>query len=285
LAKHPAEFFIKYLLIKETVPDDAPILKTLEDWGFLSPQDKYLSFLRQALPEKPEDFDHTNKLHRPSMKFLRDLGVYDLFFATDATEEAWSILSDPNKRMVVEQVLLARLDLKAGALRVNKSRNWHLTSEGLATYQHFFWNVPLLTFDEWGRFLYGRTAMYDRFMGLLTAPASLAFHHLRLEQTLESKRMIQRTQEIAYFALEEVAQKPGVSTDKVKAIGVLGKTVIECHNALSTSDMALKDVLKQFERFRMEHPVMAPPDIKQLAPGGNFSGSGAEKEKVEEKVH
>ena len=246
--KHPSEFFIKYLLIKDGTITDAVIMKTLEDWGFLSPDDKYLGFLRQRLSDAPVPFDPTNKLHRPSMKYLRDERVYELFFPNDAMEEAWAILSDPTKRLAVEQILLARLDLKASSLRVNKARNWHLTAEGLACFQHFFWNVPLLTFDEWGRFLYGRTAMYDRYMGLLTAPPQLAFHHLRLEQTLESKRMIQRTQEIAFFALEEVAQKPGVSVDKVKAIGVLGKTVIECHNALSTSDMALKDVLKQFER-------------------------------------
>ena len=283
MAKHPSEFFIKYLLIKDEKVGNATILKTLEDWGFLSPQDTYLEFLRQDI-EKPVPFDPTNKLHRPSMKYLRDQRVHELFFPTDAVEEAWAILSDPNKRLVVEQLLLSRLDLKSAIHRINKTRNWLLTADGVSMFQHFFWNVPLLTFDEWGRFLYGRTAMYDRYMGLLTAPPQLAYHHLRLEQTLESKRMIQRTQEIAFFALEEVAQKPGVSVEKVKAIGVLGKTVIECHNALSTSDMALKDVLKQFERFRMEHPQSAPPDIKQLAPGGNFSGSGAEKNEAE-KVH
>jgi hypothetical protein len=287
VAKHPAEFFLKYLIIKEgpQVPD-AFLMKTLEDWSFLTPDPTYYGFLRQKISQPPQGFDPTNKLHRPSMKYLRDEGVYELFFPNEAAHQAWEVLSNPAMRLAVEQILLARLDLKVSCKRINAKHNWHLTAEGLELFRHFFWNVPLLTFDEWGRFLYGRSAMYDRYMGLLTAPPQLAYHHLRLEQTLESKRMIQRVQEIAYFALEEIDQRPGVSTEKVKAIGILGKTVIECHNALSTSDMALKDVLKQFERFRMEHPLSTPADIKQLAPGGNYTGSGADaKDGEKEKVH
>ena len=110
---------------------------------------------------------------------------------------------------------------------------------------------------------------------LLLVHSALALFHMRLEQAVESKTMIQRSQEIAYFTLEEVNLKPGTQPDKVKAISVLTKAVVECHEALSTSDMALKDVLKQFERFRMEHPQQIPPDIRQLAPLGNFTGGGA----------
>ncbi len=62
----------------------------------------------------------------------------------------------------------------------------------------------------------------------------------------------------------------------MKSIAVLGKTVVECHEALSTSDMALKDVLKQFERFQVEHPHASPGDIRNLAPFGNYSGSGVQ---------
>lgn len=275
MAKHPAHFFVKYLLIKDPLSSDAQILKTLEDWSFLSPDQSYLGFMRQKV-KVPPGFDPLNKLHRPSVKFLRDENVYELFHKTDAMEVAWAVLVDPTMRLVVEQILLARLDLKSSCQKMNAKHGWKLTVEGLEMFQHYFWNVPHLTFDEWGRFLYGRSAMYERYMGLLTAPPQLAFFHLRLEQALDSKKMIQRTQEIAYFTLEEVAQKPGVSTDKVKAINMLGKTVLDCHAALSTSDMALKDVLQQFEKWRMEHPQSAPPDIKKLAPDGNFSGSGLE---------
>lgn len=285
LNKHPAEYYIRYLILRDPSATDAVLMKNLDDWAFLQPSTSYWGFARQRLANRPIGFDPANRFHRESMKFLRDNQVYDLFYPTEAVDQAWSILADPNQRLIIEQVLMARLDLKTAAQKLNRKNGWFLTAEGLQTFYHFFWNVKLLTFDEWGRFLYERTAMYDRHLALLQAPPQLAYFHLRLEQVIESKRMIQRVQEIAYNMIEEINLRPGIAQDKVKAVGILGKTVIEAHNSLSTSDMALKDVLQQFERFRMEHPLKTPPDIRQLAPGGNYTGSGVEVEKEEPKVH
>lgn len=260
------------------------VLKNLEDWGFLSPAPNYVGFLKQDLGGKPPGFDPTNRMHRPSMNYLRKHGVFEFFFPTAGTQEAWDILADPFKRLQVEQVLMARLDRKAVASRLNKKHLWHLTEEGLTSFHDMFWNVKSMSWDEWGRFLFGRSAMYEKYLSLLQAPPTLAFFHLQLEQTVESKHMIQRAQEIAYFTLEEVSQKPGTGPDKVKAIGVLGKTIVDCHEALSTSDMALKDILKNFERFRMENPSIPPPGIQALAPGGNYTGSGIDEKKSIEGV-
>lgn len=287
LLKHPAEYFIRYLLLKDRQVSDAVLEKTLDDWGFLQPGPLFWNFARQrAFTGVPANFDPTNRIDRASMKFLRDQKVYELFFPTPEVEMAWSILSDPSQRMIIEQALMARLDPKVAASQLNKKNGWFLSGDGLTIYNHYFWNVKLLTFDEWGRFLFNRTSLYDRHMTLLQGTPQLAYFHLRIDQSMESKKMIQRTQEIAFHALEEINLKSGVGPDKVKAIGMLGKVVIDAHSALSTSDMALKDVLKNFERFRMEHPNSVPPDIRELAPGGNYTGSGAEeKEKEPEKVH
>lgn len=277
LLKHPAEFFIRYLLLKDRQTTDATLEKTLDDWGFLQPAPTFWGFARQrAIAAMPAGFNPANRLDRASMKFLRDQQVYDLFFPTAAVELAWTILTDPTQRIIIEQALMARLDHKTAASQLNRKNNWFLTGDALAAFNHFFWNVKLLTFDEWGRFLYNRTSMYDRHMALLQGSPALAFFHLRIEQSMESKKMIQRSQEIAYHTLEEVNLRPGTGPDKIKAIGLLGKVVVDAHNALSTSDMALKDVLRNFERFRMEHPKIVTPDIRQLAPGGNYTGSGNE---------
>lgn len=279
--KHPAEFFIRYLLVKDPDTTDASMMKQLDNWGMLQPSQNYWGFLRQrVLEEMPDMFDPANRYHRESMTFLRRQEIYELFYPSSSIHEAWSTLSDPMKRSMVEQALMNHLDPKLIAQKLNRRYGWFLTEDGVSAFSHYFWNVKLLTFDEWGRFLASRTAMYDRLQALYNGPPSLAFFHLRLEQTIESKRMIQRVQEIAYHTVEEIATKSGTGPDKVKAIGILAKVVTECHNALSTSDMALKDVLQQFERFRMENPSQHPPSINELAPEGNFSRSGAD-EKID----
>jgi len=281
--RHPAENYLKYLMIRHPDWDDAAILKNLSDWGILPPpswNEKYLIFLKGELPPLPSDFDPLDITHRASMAHLRKLGIYEIFRNTPEMQEAWDILANPDQRLVVEQVVLSRLDPKMAAQRINKKQGWFLSEEGINTFRHYFWNTKLLTFDDWGRYLYGRAALYERHMALLSGDHRIAFHHLRIDQSVESKLMIQRSQEIAYFTLEEVNLKPGTGPDKVKAIAVLAKAVVECHEALSTSDMALKDVLKQFERFRIEHPQQVPPEIRTLAPLGNYTGGAqAEKEK------
>lgn len=285
LNKHPADRFIRFLHVRDPSATDAVMMKALDDWGFLQPSPSYWGFLRQTMSHRPAGFDPFNRIHQPSMKYLRNMEIYELFYPTDAVNQAWEILGDPQQRFLVEQALMARLDTKVAAKALNKKHNLYLTSEGLQAYNHFFWNVKLLTFDEWGRFLYRRSSLYDRHMALLQAEPRLAFFHLRLEQSLESKKMIQRVMEIAFHAVEEVNLRPGVNMDKVKAISLLGKVVVDGHNALSTSELVLKDVLQQFEQFRMVHPFGAPSDIKALAPGGNYSGSGVDEKKEEEKVH
>ena len=287
--RHPSEYYIKYLIVRHPDWNDAAILKNLADWGILPPpswDENYLTFLRADMPKMPDDFDPLDITHRPSMTFLRQVGVYEMFRNTPEAQEAWDILSNPEQRLTVEQIILSRLDFKMAAQRINKKTGWFLSEDGLDAYRHYFWNTKLLTFDDWGRYLYGRAALYERWMALLSGDPRISFHHLRLDQSVESKMMIQRSQEIAYFTLEEVNLKPGTGPDKVKAIAVLAKAVVECHEALSTSDMALKDVLKQFERFRIDHPQQMPPDIRALAPFGNFSGGGAaEKDKANGKLN
>lgn len=280
MTKHPAEHFIRYLLIRDPAITDGNIQRSLEEWGFLTADPTWLPIVRQELGVVLPNLQLNNRAHRETVRYLRDQQVYEAFHPNDAMAEAWEILGDPEKRRAAETILLARLDLGVAARKVNAKHDWHLTEAGLAMFRHYFWNVPGMTFDEWGRYMYNRTSMYEQYMGLLMASPKLAFYHLRLDQTIESKKMIQRTQEIAYFTLEEVAQKPGTSIDKVKAIKLLGSVVIESHNALSTSDMALKDVLKQFEHWRMEHPQVLPPAMKELAPAGNYSGTGKDRGNV-----
>lgn len=286
--RHPAEYFLRFLIIRDSTTTDAQLLRELDVRGFLEPQQNYLGFLRQEVlsDPPPQAFNPFNRQHRPSMQYLRDQQVYEMFHPTPGVQEAFSYLADPAKRMQVEQIIMSRLDVRSVAAKVNKRHGWFLTEDGIAAYRHYFWNLKMLTFDQWGRYLYERSSLYDRYMALLQAPKELALFHLRIDQTIESKAMIKRAQDIAYFALEEVNQIPGVRQDKIKAIGILTKSITDCHNALSTSDMALSGVLKEFERFRMEHPIPVTPTIHELAPGGNFTGSGVDaKEKDKEGVH
>lgn len=277
--KHPAQFYLKFLLIRDADVENSALKKDLLDNGFLTPDDEYLNNLRDSVSNIPIDFEPMNKLHRPSMQFLRDHEVYELFYPNNGTKEAWQILSDPYKRSIVEQALMnpeVRRDLKQLTYRINKKYRFGLTEEGIESFNHFFWNTKLLTIDQWSKYFDKRSSQSYKYMGLVAGTPELTFFHLRLDQVLDSKKIIQRTQEIAYFTLEEVSQTPGVHINKVKSIGILSSVITDCHNALSTSDVALTSVLKDFERWRMDHIKEGVPSIKQVAPSGNYSGGGGQ---------
>lgn len=279
--RHPAEYYVRYLIIRSPHMTDAQILKSIQDLGFLSPDETFFGFLRQSLAATPPPvgFDPANRMDRPSMQYLRDQKVYEFFYPTSAVQEAWDNLPNIDRRQVVEQIIMGRLDFRVAARKVNEKYNWHLTEEGLSIHRHYFWNINLLTFDEWGRYLYDRSQMYDQYMHVLRAPKELSYYFLRLDQLIESTDMVREAQQIAHFTLQEVKLVPGVRADKVKAISVLTKAITDCHTAMSTSDMAIAQVLKDFEKFRMHHPEQPAPDIKTLAPAGNFSNSGLAKDK------
>lgn len=294
--RHPAENFIRYLIIKGradklaalgqvvnvaagvpavvAIPEvsNTDLIKSLDVWGMLAPEEVYLNDLKQSIPQPPVGFLPTDRMHRPSMQYLRDNQVYEMFFKTPAVEEAWDILADQTQRQAVEQILLARSVSKPLVQKVNKKNNTHLTEEGILRFGHYFWNVGLLTFDQWGKYLVHRSSMHQEYLALLRAPRELLLFKLRIEQNLESKAMVKRAQDISYHTLEQVSLLPGADSEKVKSIGVLTKSIVDCDTALSASDAALGAVLKQFEKFRTEHPQLPPADITSISPEGSFTG-------------
>jgi hypothetical protein len=287
--RHPAEYFFKAQLISTPSITDGDLLQRASDWSFFPPlageQKDYVTHLRASLSgtdAPPPGFNPHDRLHRPSIRYLRQQKVYEYFWPDSAMQEAWDILRQPDRRMVIEQMLMARIDPNIGVKQINMKKGWKLTIPGILAYKHYFWNVDLLTFDEWGRFLYGRSMLYERHIDLQMAQPNLALHLIHVNQQIESKDMIQEVQRHAYFLFMELANKPGTDPAKTKGMAVMGKLVLEAHEALSTSDMALKDVLKNFEKFRMERPMAIPPPMKELAPKGNFSNSGIDAEKVTE---
>lgn len=304
--RHPAENFIRYLIIKgradkmaavgnviDLTPtgavaatSDVPnseIFKSMDVWGMLLPEEAYLKELRESIPAPPLSFDPSNKMHRPSMQYLRDQQVYEMFFKTEAVEEAWDILAEQAKRQIVEQILLARSVGKGLIQKVNQNNDIHLTEEGVRKFGHYFWNVGLLTFDQWGKYLVHRSSLHHDYMALLRGSRELLLFKLRITQNLESKAMVKRAQEICYHTMEQVNLMPGTDSEKVKSIGVLTKSIVDCDTALSASDAALGAVLKQFEKFRTEHPQLPPADITKLAPDGSFTG-GAKDASLDEKA-
>lgn len=298
--RHPAENYIKYMLIRElaslsmlqqlgqvatpsTVANqDNSIKKALEEMGYIAPNSNYIASLRTEIGPPPDPFNPLDKLDRESVGYIRKNKVYDMFYDTEAMREAWNILQDRQHRSMIEQIVLAKCINKSLLARVNKRYGTNFTEDSVRLFEHFFWNHNLLSYEEWGKYLSERSSDYEEYVAMLKASPQLLLFKLRVEQQVESKEMIKRAQQIAHHTLEQVNLQPGVKLSKIQSIGLLTRAITDCDTALAASDAAIATVLKQFERFRMEHPQEPAQDIKQLATTNNYSGVRTEEER---KVH
>ena len=102
----------------------------------------------------------------------------------------------------------------------------------------------------------------------------MALHKMGFSQQIESTTMLKEMMEGLFFDFREWKSQP-LSASRTKAMTAIARTAAAVDEQLSQADSALKDSLRAFEQFRMQHAQMAVPDVRQIAPGGNYSGSGA----------
>lgn len=277
MTRHPSENFIKYLITSghPNANDDTWIRTMLMDLGFPAPESDYLSWLRASLASKvPADFRPTDRYHRESRAFLKSEGIFGIHTQSKAVREANTIVMDNRARPLVEDLLLGRLEPKEVAKKVNSKLAIFLTDEGVEAYRHYYWQVSIIRVEDWARLLANQDLQKNNVLAITQVGAALALHKTGFQQHIDSKSMLRTMQESIFFDFQEWKTKKH-STERTKALTNLAKSAVMVDEQLSQSDSALKDSLKAFEQFRMETAKTGVPDIRNLAPGGNYSGSGA----------
>lgn len=278
MPRHPSEYFIKYLLTlpRPEAQDDKWVTMGVEALGFPPPEGTYLSRLREKLyANLPANYEPTNRYNRPSVRFLREEQIWSLHNPDDAVKLAVTILWNFRVRKLVEQLLLGRLEAKDVAKKVNARTGEYQTTASIRAYSHYYWNCSLLKITEWAEFF----EQYDsqessKALAVLHNGPAMALHMTGFQQNLESKNMLKEVQEGMYFDFRDWQSQPR-SLDKTKAMTSIARSIANVDVRLSEADTALRDSLRAFEQFRMEHQKQQVPSIEDVAPVGNFSDSGA----------
>lgn len=285
--RHPAEFFIKYLLTlpQAEAQDDNWIRKHLQDIGYPPPMLDYVSKLRQELlADFPVDYDPKDRFNRQSVKFLRKHGIWTLHNPSEDTKESTKILIDAQVRKVVEQLFLGRLDSKEIASRVNSRFRRFYTADSMADYSHYFWNCSIMKSNDWLLFFEG----YDRLdqqrnMSIIQGGGGMALHVAGFKQDLESKEMLREMLEAIHFDFRDWKNAPR-SMDRTRAFATLSKAATDIDERMSESSTAVRDHLAVFKNWQMKHNQSNVKGIEDVAPHGNFSDSGAELKELPEKT-
>ena len=276
-SRSPSEYFVKYL-ISQGKHDPNTILRLLEDLCLDGLTSGYIRDLTRKMEPFPSVFKPDVKTHRPSQKYLRDQGVRDLWFPNPHVEEAYAILSDAQLRSDVEQLLLSPLRVEDIVKRIVNAHSVSLTIAGVESFSHYFWKKSLLSMDEWVDYLENRPGSYQSITAMRVAPdmaTEVVPWVVGLEgvpKNLNTGVVHRRIRDTFFLKMLEVERQPA-SLAHSKMCKNYMDIIRAAEAEMRQSDVALKDVLKEFEKFRMKKDTTAVPAIEEVA-GPNFSHSG-----------
>lgn len=274
---HPSYYYIKYLmtLLIPEASNDAWVSMMVTSFTLPSPKPVLLKAIRDNLvPKIPALYQPTNRYHRDSVRFLRAEGIWAMHNPDDDTRQAMALLSNLRVRPVVEQLLLGRLEPKEIAKKVNARFGGHFTASIIEIYGHYYWNTSLLSIDDWNQVLEDQELSKNRALTVLQGGPAMALHMAGFEQRIESKLILREMMESVYFDFRDWRSQPRSKT-RTDCLSSLSKAACGLDFQLSQADVAIKDALSRFEQFRMQQSQEGVIDIKELAPEGNYTQSGA----------
>lgn len=297
MIRSPSEYYIRYLIthqylrnLQDLELDDGHEEVELE---WLDPNEifshlsilrldgidiKYIQLVASEMCPMPMPFEPINNTHYATNKFLKRLKIYDLWHITPAVKEAQLILTDIFLRDKLEPLLLSTISRRTIAKRLRKYTSIILTSEGINAYAHYFWNRNLLTQYEWMTYLKSKPNRNSHRQSLVTSP-DLASQHLPWvigiggpPRVFNSAEAASRVGQIAYKHALELEHEPA-SAEVAHALRNYMVTIEKADQVIRRSDVALRDVLSHFQKFRMKVDSAKVVSAKQLT-DGNYSKSG-----------
>jgi hypothetical protein len=280
--RSPSEFFAMFL-ISQQKHDVGTIVHILEDHGLYAVHQRYIERLKEKMLPFPEPWAPTPNLGTESeqlatREYLRAHGIHDLWYPSAAAQEAFQILGNPRLRESTEQLLLSPLRIEETVRRLNEHHKVKLTAEGVEAFGHYFWNRKLLSMGEWVAFMDDKPAAYSRIVTLKASPdvADMVVPWLAgmsgPPSSINTGAVARRMRDVAFLKVLEIEREPA-SLDHANMMSKYMSVIKAAEDEMRQSDVALREVLNAFEKFRMRKDDHRIPAIEDVA-GVNYSQSG-----------
>lgn len=274
--RSPSEYFVKFLISQGYEPN--AILRMLEDYGLDGNSSSYIRRLEASMGDRPDPFEPTKLGDTPSRKWMREHGILNLWFPSEAVREAYTILSNAQLRSNVQQLLLSPLRVEEATKRLNEHHKVRLTVEGVEAFGHYFWKKSLLTMNEWIEYLDGRLDAYQSTTAMLASPdmaQALVPWTTGMggpPTGLNTGTVSRRVRDVAFMKMLEIERMPATLAQS-KMMKNYMDVIRAAESEMRQSDVALNDVLKTFEKFHMKKDDTVVPSIESVA-GPNYTVPG-----------
>jgi len=279
--RSPAENFIKFLISKKEF-QPTQILAMLEDYALhytvTSDTIRVLTRKMGTLPDPGALAGSDVIAQRAAKDWYRTQGILGLYIPNADVQGAYALLSQPTVRKNLEPLLLSPMRIEEVTKRINKHHSLTLAVTTVEAYRHYFWNKDYLSMKEWLVFLNERGNDWEAATALNVSPdvASMVVPWVTgmsgPPPNLNTGIVARRMRDVAFMKVLET-ERERASVDHSKMMKNYMDVVKAAESEMRQSDVALKDVLKAFEKFRMKRDADDVPSIEDVA-GFNYSQSG-----------
>jgi hypothetical protein len=143
LRHSPCETYIKYLIIEGHNNATIKMMLQTVDLDYLT--DTYTDRLRRDLQDVPSGFNPRSRTHIPSLRYIVQHGVMDLFHTTPDVGRAFDLLESARCKEFVESSFAGGAPVRAIIHELCGRFNYpDITVSALLKYHQFFWNMNLL---------------------------------------------------------------------------------------------------------------------------------------------
>lgn len=276
ITRSPSEYFIKFLISQQEHETNA-IMRMLEDFGLVALTNRYIDGLRTRMSPFPDPWE-PSQTAGPTRDYLKNQGIHDLWYPSAHVKEAYEILSNPQLRADVEQLLLSPLRIEDVVARLNRHHNISLTIAGVQAFGHYFWNRKLLPMHEWIELMDERPYVNNHIAVMTVSPdmatalVPWVMGYSGPPANLNTGTVAKRVRDVAFLKILEIERNPATLAHS-KMMKNYSDTIKAMESEMRQSDVALKDVLQAFEKFRLRKDDTKVPSIEEVA-GPNYSRSG-----------
>ncbi len=272
---HPAEFFIKYLLVIGAALSHDDVNLNLEIHGLSEVSDEDFKKCQEILAKVPKDFRPWDSKHRATTSWLRKNGLYSLVHPDKNTEEMRDkILSAPIVREKLETLLMSGVPYSEASR--NLAELGHPVSElAVSAFRHYFWNSDLMGVGGWAKYLNGDTSgrvspLLQSYHLAVRAGPEAAAYRAGIRKELDGKKIMMEVRSELYHTFLETRTLP-LSDKKVEMLGNLARGLARIDERVQAGDTALQETLKKFEKFKVLHGNKKIPSLLDLSPTGSIS--------------
>jgi hypothetical protein len=147
IRRAPAEVYIRYLLCHPDGYNNEAIKERMQELELFCPINRELDRLRRTY-KPPTPFYPYNRKHEPSIRFLKDTGIYSLFYPDRSTKYAMAILQNRKVRSTVEQLLAQNAKPHMIVEILSRRFGFACSVDGVRKYEYFFFSQDSLRHEK-----------------------------------------------------------------------------------------------------------------------------------------